>query len=52
MMIDIVGGQDWKMAWFEKRKCARTREMDRCWTIGDGMYLDREIEGKIRGADE
>ena len=21
--------------------------MERCWTIGDGMYVDSEIEGKV-----
>ena len=52
MMNGIVGAQDWKMGWFEKRESARPGEVERCWTIGDGMYVDREIEGEIRGADE
>ena len=52
MMNGIVGAQDWKMGWFEKRESARTGEVERCWTISHGMYVDREIEGKIRGADE
>ena len=52
MMNGIVGGQDWEMGWFEKRGYARTGKVYRCWTIGDGMYSDRQIEGEIRGADE
>ena len=44
MMNGIVRGQDWKMGWFEWREYARTGEVERCWTIDDGMYVDMEIE--------
>ena len=40
------------MGWFEKREFARTGEVERCWKISVEIYVDRKVEGNIRGADE